>query len=235
MEFGLEFMAVIGADRMDSERKLGDYVINEVNGVSLRVPGVDLQSSDACCIVIGRIREPLHLLPIRAFEFQKFDVNLDMVTRYLLFISFCLDRALLGILGQPAHAIPFQNIPNARGGNLDFVISGQKPGYPLLAKVILLPQIKYLLLNFWRRSEDLIDRAGLLVYQPCFAVLLKGFLPLIKCLPTYSKIPACLRYITNGFCMVQDPELSADVPLSLCHEPTPVENEAILSNCHLRS
>ena len=42
VEFGLEFMAVIGADHLDAKRELFDDVINEVHRVYLIVLVVDL-------------------------------------------------------------------------------------------------------------------------------------------------------------------------------------------------
>ena len=44
MEAGLEFMAIVGADFLDSEWKPFDYEANKIDGSRLRMTHIDLQS-----------------------------------------------------------------------------------------------------------------------------------------------------------------------------------------------
>lgn len=55
VEQGLEFMAVVSADRRDAEGELLDHVVDEVHGVLLRVAGIDLQRADAGRVVDSRV------------------------------------------------------------------------------------------------------------------------------------------------------------------------------------
>jgi hypothetical protein len=55
VEFGLEFMAAIGADHLDPKRELLDDVIDEVDRICLIVLVVDFQGPDAGGVIDGCI------------------------------------------------------------------------------------------------------------------------------------------------------------------------------------
>ena len=59
MESGLEFIAAIGPDHLDAEGELLDHVGDEVDGVGLIAPVVDLQGPDTCGVVDGGVLVPL--------------------------------------------------------------------------------------------------------------------------------------------------------------------------------
>ena len=61
MEFGLEFVAIIRMDFTNAEWELFDDVVNEVDGVCLRVFIVDLEGANSGCIVDGCILEATNL------------------------------------------------------------------------------------------------------------------------------------------------------------------------------
>ena len=82
-----------------------------VSGVRNRQDGgrrgvllVDLQSTDSSRIVDGSILITCHIS-----EKQEFDVDLDLVARYGLFVALeCAGRAFRCSGRYPAHAIPLQ-------------------------------------------------------------------------------------------------------------------------------
>ena len=51
VKFGLEFVAVIGANGIDPERELGNDVIHEVDRILLRMPLINLQGANASRII----------------------------------------------------------------------------------------------------------------------------------------------------------------------------------------
>jgi hypothetical protein len=53
VEEGLELVPAVRADGRDAERELLDHVVDEADGVLLRVAGLDLQRSDARGVVDG--------------------------------------------------------------------------------------------------------------------------------------------------------------------------------------
>lgn len=70
MEAGLEFMSVIGANFPDTEREPVDDVIDEVYGIGLGMPVVDLESANAGRIVDGGVLEAADLAAIFSIESQ---------------------------------------------------------------------------------------------------------------------------------------------------------------------
>ena len=51
MEAGLEFMAIVGADFVDSEWEPFDCEANKIDGSRLRMTHIDLQGPDPGCII----------------------------------------------------------------------------------------------------------------------------------------------------------------------------------------
>jgi len=84
-------MAAIGPDHLDAEGELLDHVVDEVDGVGLIVPVVDLQGPDACGVVDGGVLVPLDRGAIFVFERQELDVDLDMVPWDPLLIPGCMN------------------------------------------------------------------------------------------------------------------------------------------------
>ena len=83
MEFGLELMSIIRAHLANAEWKLFDDVVNEVDGVCLRMFLVDLEGANSGCVVDLCILEPSHLLASLSSEGQKLNVNLNVVSWHL--------------------------------------------------------------------------------------------------------------------------------------------------------
>ena len=64
MEAGLEFMAIVGADFVDTEWELFDCEANKIDGSRLRMTHIDLQSPDPGYITGGDILEAADRLAI---------------------------------------------------------------------------------------------------------------------------------------------------------------------------
>lgn len=87
MEFCLEFMAIVSSNFANTERKLLNDVVNEVDRVCLRVFVVDLKCPDTCCIVDCCVLEPADHLAAFPLKGQELDVYLDVMARNLFLIS----------------------------------------------------------------------------------------------------------------------------------------------------
>ncbi len=74
VEPGLERMAIVGADLADAEREGGDRVIDELEGVGLGVPLVDLESTDAGGVIDCHVLETADLPTVLADESQELDI-----------------------------------------------------------------------------------------------------------------------------------------------------------------
>ena len=109
MEFGLELMTVVSSNLANAEWELFDDVVNEVDGVCLRVLLVDLESANSGCIVDRCILEPADIFAAFSFEGQKLNVHLDVMCWQLLLISLGVQFAHACASGQPVKAVTFEN------------------------------------------------------------------------------------------------------------------------------
>ena len=87
IEFGLEFVAIIRTDFTNAEWELFDDVVNEVDGVCLRVFIVDLEGVNSGCIVDRCILEATDLFAAFPFEGQKLNVHLNVMSWHMLLIA----------------------------------------------------------------------------------------------------------------------------------------------------
>ena len=98
MELSLEFMAIVGTNRIDSERELIYDVINKIDRISLSVTLIDFKRTNACYVINGRALKPSQDFSIRILEFQELHIELHMMTRYLLLIAFYFRNGALPLM-----------------------------------------------------------------------------------------------------------------------------------------
>ena len=84
MEFGLKFGTVVGPHLANAERELFDNVVNEVDGVCLRMLFVDVEGANSGCIVDRRVLEPTDLFAAFSSEGQKLNIHLNVMPWHLL-------------------------------------------------------------------------------------------------------------------------------------------------------
>ena len=109
MEFGLELVTVVGPHLANAEWKLFDDVINEVDGVCLRMLLVDLEGANSGCIVDRCVLEPTYLFAAFSFEGQKLNVHLNVMSWHLLLIAFGVQLAHSCTSGQPVKAVALED------------------------------------------------------------------------------------------------------------------------------
>ena len=68
VELGLKFMAVVGTDGVNAERKLIDHIVDEIDGVFLGMTSVDFEGPDASRIVYRGVLIPFDPFFIGIFE-----------------------------------------------------------------------------------------------------------------------------------------------------------------------
>ena len=96
LELGLKLVTVIGSNCTDTEQQLFDGVVDEGNGSHLVVTLVDFEGSDARCIVDGGVLITLDGLLVFVFEYQKLNVNLNLMARNLFLVTNGMDFAKPG-------------------------------------------------------------------------------------------------------------------------------------------
>ena len=87
VEFGLELVAIIGLDSVNSEWKSLADVVNELDGVFLRMPIINLQGPGARGVIDGSILKApdLFAIPVKS---QELYIDLNPMAGDLLLISF---------------------------------------------------------------------------------------------------------------------------------------------------
>ena len=105
MKRGLALMATVSPHRMHPKRKLLDHVVEEVHGVLLGMARVDLQRSDACRVINGRVLIPLRRPPVFPDELQERDVNLHVMPRDLPGVPVRVHRSSPDATGESIQAV----------------------------------------------------------------------------------------------------------------------------------
>ena len=90
MEFGLEFVTVIGSDLTNTEREFGDHCVNKVHCVGLCMTIIDLERSNAGRVINSSILIALYRLTVFSFKFQELDIDLYLMARNLFLIAPCM-------------------------------------------------------------------------------------------------------------------------------------------------
>ena len=62
VEFGLKFVAVVGANFSDPEWEFSNDVVYEIDGVGLRMLVIDFEGANTCCVVDGGKLKPSDIL-----------------------------------------------------------------------------------------------------------------------------------------------------------------------------
>ena len=140
-------MAIIRAHLANAERELFDDVLNEVDGIYLRVFLVDLESANSGCIVDRCILEPTDLFASFSSAGQKLYIDLNVMPWHLLLIAFGVQLAHLCASGQTVKAVMLKDTVDAGVGNFDAVVARQILNNPYWPEVILAPEIENLLDN----------------------------------------------------------------------------------------
>ncbi len=109
MEFGLELVAIIRANLANAEWELFDDVVDEVDGVCLRVFLVYLEGANSGGIVDRCVLEPTNLFALFSLEGQKLNIHLNVVSWDLLLITFSVQLAHSCASGQPVKTVAFED------------------------------------------------------------------------------------------------------------------------------
>jgi len=140
-------VAIIRAHLANAERELFDDVLNEVDGIYLRVFLVDLESANSGCIADRCILELTDLFASFSPEGQKLNIELNVMPWHLLLLAFGVQLAHLCASGQTVKAVMLKDTVDAGVGNFDAVVARQIPNNPYWPEVILAPEIENLLDN----------------------------------------------------------------------------------------
>ena len=87
VEQRLELVATVGADGVDPEWEPLNHVVDEVDGVLLGVPVVNLERADAGGVIDRRVLKPPDPSSALCLEIQEGYVDLDVMAGNLLFVA----------------------------------------------------------------------------------------------------------------------------------------------------
>ena len=173
---------------------------------------------DPRCIIDGCVLEAAHLLTLFANESQELDVHLDVMSRNLLLIAFCVDLAHARSAREAVQPMTAQNARNRGVRHSDVVIALQVPDDPHWAEVVFATKIEHLFLALRRRSVGVPLGNRRRVDQASFAALSIGLTPTVEAGTADSKIAASPGDVTDLLGVSQYPQLALNLALILGHE-----------------
>jgi len=218
MEFGLELVTVVSSNFANAERKLLYDVVNEIDGVCLRMLLVDLEGPNAGRIVDRGVLETANLFALFSIKGQKLNVHLNVMPWHLLLIAFGVQFAHSCASGQPIKTIAFEDAADPSNRNFDAMVGCQRPNDPDRSQVIFAAQMQ----NFrddlsWRLICGIFrSRFGIL--QPSFAMFLLCFAPSVETGPTNPKIPAGFAGVTDLLSVPEHSQFALNVAFFVRHE-----------------
>ena len=113
VKFGLEFVPVISPHFVDSEWEAFNDIIYEIDGIGLGMFVVDLKRPDSGGVINGGILEATDILTLFVLKSQEFDIDLYLMARHLLVISFCMDFTHPSPSWQPVKLMPAKDAVNS--------------------------------------------------------------------------------------------------------------------------
>ena len=105
MKLGLKLMTSVSSDRMDTEWKFLNHIINKFNGILLIVTRVYFQCPDTSGIINSCILKASDPVALKIPQRDKFDINLDVVTWDFFRISSRLNRTAWHCFRQTPHSV----------------------------------------------------------------------------------------------------------------------------------
>jgi hypothetical protein len=113
-----------------------DDVVHERDRVGLRVARVDSESSDASCIVDGRVLVASDRSALGALQGEELDVHLHVMARDLLFVAVRVYGTPSDSCREPVEAVTAADPVDGCVGNRDAVITLQVPNDALRPHVV---------------------------------------------------------------------------------------------------
>ena len=122
-------MSAIGADGSYPKRKLFHHVIDEVDGIRLRVATIDLECTDSCGVVDRGVLVAPDGRSLLSRQREELHVYLYVMARNLLLVAMRVYGASTDSVWKSGHAMPLADAVDRRIGGLDVVIALQIPGH----------------------------------------------------------------------------------------------------------
>jgi len=113
MKFSLEFVPVISPHLIDSERETLNDIIYKIDGIGLGMLLIYLKRPNSGGIINRCVLESTDILALFVLKGQEFDIDLYLMARHLLVISFCMDFAHPGSSWQPVELVPAKDAVNS--------------------------------------------------------------------------------------------------------------------------
>jgi len=90
----------LSTNSMNTKREFRYHVVNKINSVLLSVLLVDSWCSDTGSIINSCALKAPEILAIRSFKFEEFDINLNVVSLYSVYIALGLHGPFLSVLRE---------------------------------------------------------------------------------------------------------------------------------------
>jgi hypothetical protein len=127
VEQRLELVTAIGSDGSYPKRELLHDVVDEVDGVGLRVASVDLECANSRGVVDGCVLVTSHRRTLFPLQRQELHVDLHVVAGDLLLVAMRMDGTPSDTVRKSVDAMPLADPIDGRVGRPDTVVAMQVP------------------------------------------------------------------------------------------------------------
>ena len=103
VKLGLKLMASVSSNRMDTEGKFINHIINKLNGILLIVTGIDFQRPDSGSIINGCILKTPDSVAVKIPQRDELHINLDVMAWNLFGITSSVNGPAWRTLRQASH------------------------------------------------------------------------------------------------------------------------------------
>ena len=123
----LELMTSIGSNGSYPKRELLDHIVDEVDGVGLRMAAVHLECANSRGVIDGRVLVTPHRRALLPYQRQELHVHLHVVAGNLLLVPVRMDGAPSDAVRKSVEAMPLADPVDGRVGRLDVVVASEVP------------------------------------------------------------------------------------------------------------
>lgn len=194
--------------------ELFHHVVDEVDGIRLRVPLVDLQHSNSVRVIDGRVLVAPYRRSLLSLQREELHVYLHMVARNLLLVAMCMHGTSADSVRKPA--MPWMALADP----IDCGIRG-------------LGVVQDLFNDLIRCLVGVLVRTAALAFQPLvteFAISVSPFIERGSCHP---EVQASLVDVPDPFCILENPLLAMNYRWSF--GPPWSSSPQMMAGCQARS
>ena len=204
-------MAIICLNIFNAEGEFTDYIVKKLNGIGLRVLGINFKCTNTCCIINCCVLKSSDFPTLFIKECQELNIDLNLVTWNDLFVSFkSAGRALGSSFRQSINPVATEHAADARSRHDHPMVAFKVPAYSLRTQAELFSNVKNLIFDFLGYTNGWVLRARLRISQSIKTVIITLLFPSIETVSGYAIFTTSKTHTAAFFCVIKDFLLISD-------------------------